>query len=707
MPSIDRRQFLRLAGASVLATSLPASIRRALAIPADSASGSIMDVQHVVILMQENRAFDHYFGTLMGVRGYGDRITIPLPGGRSVWQQMYEPQRRIILPYHLDQNAGNAQRVTGTPHTWVDTHNAWANGRLDAWPTYKMPWSMGYYEEAEVPFQRALANAFTLCDNYHCSVASSTHPNRIFMWTGYNDPDGRFGGPAISNANTLGTLGPPSQALYRWKTYPERLQEAGVSWKVYQNLPNNFGCNELVDFENYCRANEAHGNGSDGAPYPSYQPGDDQGNPLYKGIANTLPGGGPDSEQPLQAFIQDINAGQLPQVSWIVPSDIYSEHPGPSSPVQGGWYAQQVLDALTANPQVFAKTVFILTYDENDGFFDHVPAPAAPSLDEGGRRLGQSTIDLTGETHSDGLLYGPGPRVPCILISPWSRGGWVCSETFDHTSILRFLEARFGVTEENITPWRRAICGDLTGACNFFDPNNDQTSAIPGPNKADADALRSAQDQREQLPIPFESSQQLPLQPTGSRPSRALPYELHATAAVADDQVSIFFENTGNRAAVFHVYDRLHLDQGPRRYGVEPGKSLQDVWDTSQDDAQYDLWVLSTNGWHRHFQGNSRAPRQPEISVNYDGNGDLVLQPWISGEAVTLTVHDLAYGLGGPWTLRPSQTARIAKRFDLQASGHWYDFEVRLQGDSTWKRRLAGRVETGAPSISDPGFGRG
>ncbi len=183
----------------------------------------------------------------------------------------------------------------------------------------------------------------------------------------------------------------------------------------------------------------------------------------------------------LQSLRDDIAAGKLPQVSWIVAPATYSEHPGPSSPVQGAWYTQEVLNALTANPAVWSKTVLLINFDENDGFFDHVPPPCAPAFD-GDTLAGATTLDLEQvrpEYHVDKHPYGPGPRVPMYVVSPWSRGGWVNSQVSDHTSVLRFLEARFGVAETNISGFRRAVAGDLTSAFNFVSPNTNPLRRCP------------------------------------------------------------------------------------------------------------------------------------------------------------------------------------------------------------------------------------
>lgn len=282
-----KRRFLRNAAASTAGLTamsmFPPAIRRALAIPANNRTGTINDVEHVVILMQENRSFDMYFGTYKGVRGFGDRITIPLPQNRSVWEQ--HNGTRVVMPYHLDSKQGNAQRVSGTPHDYMDAQQAWDGGRMYQWPRYKQNQSMGYYEQQEVEFQYALAEAFTLCDAYHCSTHGGTNTNRLFHWTGTNDPLAMSNGP--STRNQWDSMGASSTG-WSWKTYPERLQENGVTWKVYQNLPDNFTDNPLAGFKQFRRANELAGNN----PNAPWSPSVDAANPLYKGVANTMPDGG-------------------------------------------------------------------------------------------------------------------------------------------------------------------------------------------------------------------------------------------------------------------------------------------------------------------------------------------------------------------------------------------------------------------------------
>lgn len=699
MSRMDRRRFLKLAGSSAAAaTMLPQVLREALAIPAAARTGTIMDVEHVVILMQENRSFDHYFGTMRGVRGFGDRFTVPQSGGRTVWEQR-NLAGEIIRPYHLDSTAGNAQRVSGTPHGWADSIPAWNAGRYGRWPTFKEDQSMGYYRRAELPFQFALADAFTICDAYHCSYHGNTNPNRLFMFTGWNDPFGTGGGPRLYNDND--DLGPPDEG-FTWTTYAERLEAAGVSWKVYQDMGDNFTDNSLEGFRNF---RLAHDNREA-----------DPAHPLLKGVTTTMAAG------TFDALRDDVLAARLPQVSYIVGPAAYSEHTGPSSPVQGGWYVQETLRALIANPEVWSKTVLLVMFDENDGFFDHVPPPAAPSFKLGGvisgALAGASTVDDAGERYTNasrdptfiGSCFGPGPRVPMYVISPWSRGGWVNSQCFDHTSIIRFLEARFGVIEPNITPFRRAMFGDLTSCFNFANPNDEVLPPLPRYTREEADAIRAAQEQLAQIPAPTGDAGTLPEQDTGVRYSRALPYELHVESR-GDGRggLELIFSNTGSAGAVFHVYDKLDLDAVPHRYAVEPGKQLSNIWPPSLTGA-HDLWVLGPNGFHRHFRSGTVLPAAsaPEVRVCYDfANGDLYLKMRNDGASpCTFRVTPNAYRSDGPWIFAVWPGEEVEQGWRLADSGAWYDLSVTVDEDDTFLRRLAGRIETGRHSVSDPAMGR-
>ncbi|CAI0937841.1 phosphocholine-specific phospholipase C [Serratia quinivorans] len=714
MPDFARREILRAAAIGSAFSLLPASIRKALAIPANNRTGTLNDVEHVVILMQENRSFDHYFGTLPGVRGFSDRITIPLPGGRHVWQQQGE--NRLVLPYHLDSKRGNAQRVSGTPHSWVDEQSAWDNGRMSAWPTYKTPTSMGYYRRHELPFQFALAETFTLCDAYHCSIHAGTNTNRLFHWTGTNGPTATEVAVVVNEWDSPG----PAKVGYQWQTFPERLEASGVSWKVYQFLPDNFTDNPLAGFRQYRAASVKVGNPAQPPKdFTAFVPYRDELNaeaPLYKGNGNTLPAAdGNDLDAMLNGFRNDVQQGKLPQVSWIIAPAAYSEHPGPSSPVQGGWFTQEILNALTDNPEVWSKTVLLVNYDENDGFFDHMPSPSAPSLREDGSFAGKSTVPFDSEIFQhvappgsqeqpppDGRIYGPGPRVPMLVLSPWSRGGWVNSQVFDHTSVLQFLEKRFQVHEPNISAWRRAVCGDLTSAFNFVDPNEETLPRLPTTSRHAADNLRQRQEQLPQVPLPPVDKQQLPHQSRLARPSRALPYQLHVEASSNPEQkmLTLNLYNTGEQGAVFHVYDLLDLEQIPRRYTVEAGKAVSDHWLTAD---RYHLWLLGPNGFHRELGGSVLQP-QPEVQLTPQGDHLSLTLTNAGSQATTVTLARCPYTQQGPWQIELPAGGRHQQAFAAQASGGWYD--LSLQDSHGWQRRLAGHLENGDHSVSDPLMGK-
>ncbi|MFJ6216584.1 alkaline phosphatase family protein [Streptomyces sp. NPDC092296] len=425
MPWITRRRLLGSAAAAAAGTAaaslLPPSVRQAVA--EGTRTGSLRDVEHVVLLLQENRSFDHYFGTLAGVRGFDDPHAMKLPGGRDVFHQPDpENPKGYLLPFHLDTRRTSAQAIPSTSHAWEVQHESWNYGRMDRWVRAHRaadgadgPYTMGYYNRDDIPFHYALAESFTICDNYFSSVMGPTWPNRLYWMTGSIDPGGKHGGPVITNR---------APEPFRWTTYPERLQAAGVSWQVYQE-EDNYGCNMLVSFESFRRARV--------------------GSALYERGLTARPAG---------TFEEDAYHDRLPAVSWLIPTSYQSEHPD-YLPAAGADYIASKIEAIAANPEVWAKTVFILAYDENDGLFDHVrppvPRPGTP-----------------GEVVR-GLPIGAGFRVPCIVVSPWTVGGWVAGEPFDHTSVLRFLERFTGVREKNLTAWRRSAFGDLTSAFQFAD----------------------------------------------------------------------------------------------------------------------------------------------------------------------------------------------------------------------------------------------
>ncbi|NDZ83238.1 phospholipase [Streptomyces sp. SID10853] len=473
MAELTRRRLLGSAagavGGAAALSLLPPSVQKAVA-AGPPRHGSLRDIEHVVMLMQENRSFDHYFGTLSGVRGFSDPHAQKLPNGKPVF---YQPDtvnpKGYLLPFHLDTHTSSAQAIPSTSHAWSVQHEAWNGGKMDQWlPAHRKadglngPYVMGYYTREDIPFQFALAETFTICDNYFCSVFGPTWPNRLYWMTGTLDPNGTQGGPILNNT---------APTPYRWMTYAERLQAAGVSWKVYQQ-DDDYGCNMLENFQSFKDA----------------KPGDE----LYeRGVR----------PQPEGTFEDDARNDRLPAVSWIMPTSYQSEHPD-YLPAAGADFVAQKIEAIASNPKVWAKTAFILNYDENDGLFDHVapPTPKPGTQDE----------------FVDGLPIGGGFRVPAIIVSPWTVGGWVAGERFDHTSALQFLERFTGVREPNITQWRRRTFGDLTSAFRFSDTHH-RPPHLP---EDTAEQLAQAKEEVATLPKPVlpGADQSFPRQERGRRP---------------------------------------------------------------------------------------------------------------------------------------------------------------------------------------------
>ena len=694
----NRRTFLKLLGSGAASAAFPASIARALEIPANHRTGSIADVEHIVVFMQENRSFDHYFGTLRGVRGFGDPRAVLLPSGDPVW---YQPNGSgYLLPFHPDVSNLGLKFVQDTPHDWNSTHDAWNQGNFDQWVAQKGTTSMAHLTRDDIPFHYALADAFTVCDAYHCSLLGPTDPNRYHMWTGWVGNDGSGGGPVIDNA----------EAGYDWHTYPERLSAAGISWKVYQDIGDgldgpdfwgwtsnayigNYGDNSLLYFHQYQNAAS--------------------GTPLNQGALQgtnikSQPGSNPQVAPHLvDQFRADVMANRLPQVSYIVAPEAYSEH-GNWPTNYGAWYISQFLDALTANPEAWSKTALFLMYDENDGFFDHVVPPTPPSS----RAQGLSTVPTSNEifpgdaTYESGP-YGLGARVPMIVISPWSKGGYVSSEVFDHTSIIRFIESRFAphnpaLIETNITPWRRAVAGDLTSAFDFRRPNS---KAVPLPGTGSY--IPPNQDRYpDYVPTP-PTDQVMPVQEPGTRPARPVPYELHAHGEpdFSAGAFTIHFANVG-KTAVFQVRSG-NSSLGPWTYTVGTDAPIADTWQiTSNSLTGYDLSVYGPNGFLRSFKGSvSPTSANLEIRTSYNKRTDSITL-WgenRSSQAVTVRVTNVYTGEVLSGELQPGQ--RHQRTFQLHPTYGWYDFVVQVVEDSSFRYQIAGHLENGDESTTDPAIG--
>jgi len=654
-------------------------------------------VQHIVILTQENRSFDHYFGTLRGVRGFSDPHALKLPSGKTVWHQPNGTSDEL-LPFRPPVDNLGLTFLPDPPHGWNDTHAAVNGGRMDQFVANKGVTAMTYHTRRDIPYHFALADAFTVCDAYHCSLLGPTDPNRYHLWTGWVGNDGTGGGPVITNA----------EAGYDWTSYPERLQRAGITWKVYQDTGDGLD------------AQDGHWWGWTADPYIGNY-GDNALLYLHQ-YQNALPGTpladrgktgtrikdlGRDPMRLMDIFRQDVMSGNLPQVSWLAAPEAFSEHPNfPAD--YGAWYISQVMDILTANPAVWSKTVFIVNYDEEGGFFDHMVPPMPPLTAE----QGESTVPTTheiypGDASHPSAPYGLGMRVPMMVISPWSKGGWVNSQVFDHTSVIRFLEARFAkgnpdLIESNITPWRRAVAGDLTSCFDFSLQQNHVPTLPPTAAYMPVDKQR-----HDDYGVVAPAQDKMPHQERGLRLARPLPYALHARGELhADGAFGIHFQNKGAATAVFQVHSALPAD-APRAYTVEPAKRLAGRWAvTSQASPTYDLTVRGPNGFVRAFKGHTGPDKaRLDVRVDYD----------VAGESLVLRVRNLATTEAEVRVLDRYTREHVSARmvpgqevrwpWKLDRLFGWYDLAVTVGGDSSFLVKLAGHLETGRPSASDPGLG--
>ena len=445
---LTRRAVLQAgaaAGAAAVAADPLAQLASAARATKVKPLGKLSDIEHVIFLIQENRSFDHYFGTYSGVEGFGN------PAAKPIFEQGGYPgegHEGLLLPFHL-ATGGAAQCFPDITHSWQPQHAAWNNGAMDKFVQTHVEYdgvengaaTMGYYEQADIPFYRALANEFTVCDHYFCSTLGPTYPNRLYSLSGTIDPNGEHGGPLIK---TTSVPTEPTSGPFTWQTMPEQLQAAKITWKSYSGIGLGIEDNVLGFFDKIAKDPTLHN-----LAFQQSYPHD---------------------------FKRDLAKGELPQVSWINTSLVETEHPGNSSAKVGEKVVAELMKLMLKHKKIWEKTAIFITWDENGGFFDHV-APPTPPPGTPGEYL--TVPDISGDYGGITGPIGLGFRVPMIVVSPFTRGGLVSSEVYDHTSMLRFLETRFGVEVPNLSAWRRETTGDLTKAFNFAVAPNPRKVALP------------------------------------------------------------------------------------------------------------------------------------------------------------------------------------------------------------------------------------
>jgi len=851
-----RRDFLKnailISGAAGISNSLQASITRALAIDPQPGS-SYLDAEHVVILMQENRSFDHCFGALRGVRGFNDPRAITLPNKNLVWLQTNKAGE-TYAPFHFDIRDTKVTWMGSIPHSrssQVDANNL---GKYDQWLNAKrssnkdyadMPLTMGHYTREDLPFNYAMADAFTVCDQNFSSAMTSTWPNRLFFWGGTIREEKNDNAKAyIRNDIPYGEA--------RWKTFPERLEENNISWKVYQNditagggyegderaWLSNFGCNpleflsqynvrfyvryvkslqnlteilpkEITDLETKLAATAATDKNYDKLQKSIAKKKDvltntkeqlqkwsaenfeklsqHQKNIYHK--AFTINDDDPDYRElttlkyddngeehelavpkgdVLYQFRKDVDAGTLPTVSWLVPSQNFSDHP--SAPWYGVWLTSEILDILTKNPEVWKKTIFILTYDENDGYFDHVPpfvAPdpkdaltgkCSPGLNTTGVeyvRLENELRDEINKKEARGGPIGLGYRIPMIIASPWSRGGKICSQVFDHTSTLQFLEEflnkKFNknIKETNISEWRRAVCGNLTSAFTTFD--KDEQERLPFLSRDSfvekiynakfknepTNFKKLSSEEIQQINNDPASSTLMSQQELGTKPANFLPYQLYANGILSADKKSFEIKmeakkdvfgarSAGSPFIVYAPGEYVSLESEKKNekvfepvrawhFAVSAGNALTEKWSLNNfKDSSYHIRLYGPNGFYREFAGNAQDP-EIYIDCEYEtdsshknqltGNIKLTIVNLSKTHSYNIEIIDKSYK-ANPVVKKINSSGKEVVILNLSKNFGWYDFSVGVKDNPDFTKRYAGRVETGKETFTDPFMGR-
>ncbi len=383
----------------------------------DQPVGDEIPIDHFVILMQENRSFDHYFGTMSGVEGFPDTYTNPDADGAPV------------APFHETKLC-----IEDVAHSWNASHRQYDDGKNDGFVVTNDPdgeRALGYFDGSDLPFYWDLYSTFAMSDHHHCSVLAGTYPNRWYFMSG----------------TSFGMITNDALPLDRLDREPfvimQELDAAGVDWHIY---------------------------GED-APFAlTYLP-------TYSAPDKVTVGG-------IDQFFADLDAGTLAPVVWVDPAFFGTietetdEHP-PAIPQIGEAWVENIIRAVMSS-DLWPQTAIILTYDEHGGFFDHVPPPSACAPDD-------RPPDLNAGDEP-GAFDRLGFRVPLVVVSPYSKPGYVSDQTTDATSVLRLIETRFGLaalTGRDANAWPLLDMFDFDNP-SFMEPPELAPSVLPSQSVIDA-----------------------------------------------------------------------------------------------------------------------------------------------------------------------------------------------------------------------------
>jgi phospholipase C len=785
----SRREFLKkaalFAGTTGLVNVVPSSVLKAMAINPEAGS-TFYDAEHIVFLMQENRSFDHMLGKMRGVRGFNDPNPHIQPDGNKVWLQK-DGAGYTYAPFHVDINKTKITWQGGLPHSWNDQLAARNGGKYDKWIPAKGPMTLAHYDRNDIPFYYALGDAFTVCDQHFCSSLTGTTPNRLFFFTGTVRGEKSENRVAVVNNDQAESQ---NNVFVDWPTFQETLEDNGIDWRVYQNelwtskLPEgeiddwlgNYGDNPLeyitrhnVKLSAYFRKNgdntvkpplsakevqakydqlsQKEKNLIDKAFTTNISEKDyldlesfDFTNDEGKSETINVPKG-----DIFHQFRKDVDTGKLPAVSWLVAPQRFSDHT--SSPLYGTWYVSEALDILTKNPEVWKKTIFVLTYDENDGYFDHQPPFVVPNPeDPSSGKVSEGINYKTDFEAKKGSPIGLGFRVPMIVASPWSKGGFVNSQVFDHTSSLMFLEKWLNkkttkkIKSNNISDWRRTICGDLT---TVFRPYKGDEIVSPKalerskvitsignaknkPAQVGPTALNHTEIAKINQFESFSKEQSVFVskQEAGTKPACALPYQLAVDANLLNNVLKLSFQSgkTAFGAETEAIGAPFNMSTSNKfkgvigktwAYAVKAGDVLSDQINLQDfDNEGYDLAIHGPNGFYRHFRGNANNPKiliqvfaEQEGLVSKKPTGHLTFsfENQQTNELIIQLVDHKYKSAPQQIVLKPKSITKVS--LNLSKNANWYDYSVNFKGNNVFKHRYTGKIENGSIGKTDPFMG--